>query len=68
MACSVMLVLKHCGLCSAPPAVAVKMLTPGGSQAAGTADEEQQAKLLRQLEKEGAPCFALLRAASAVLR
>ncbi|PRW59651.1 nitrilase 2 isoform A [Chlorella sorokiniana] len=34
--------------------VAVKMMTLGGSQSAGAADEEQQAKLLRQLEKEAA--------------
>ena len=36
-----------------PAAVAVKMLTLGSSQAASDA-EEQQGKLLRQLEKEGA--------------
>lgn len=30
------------------------MLTLGGDKGAGAADEEQQAKLLRQLEKEGA--------------
>ncbi len=38
-----------------PAAVAVKMLTLGSSQAGGAEEEEQQAKLLRQLEKEGAP-------------
>lgn len=38
-----------------PAAVAVKMLTLGSSQASGAEEEEQHAKLLRQLEKEGAP-------------